>query len=106
MAKRLLTLIIPLVILIIIISRYGYGHYLDYLVPAYLILHFLLVKSKIQFSMPPVVTVIVTGALAYVLFCEDCSALKKSTIFTLWMSYFSALVSNTLVGRTEGKAEL
>lgn len=105
MAKRAGFLVIPLVIMVVISSNWGFAQYLDYLVPVYFVLHLLMVKSRIRFTLPAIIPIIVTGAFAYVFFCEDCSELKKSTIFTLWVSYFSALLSNTFLETPEPNPE-
>ncbi|MCH2207705.1 MAG: hypothetical protein MK132_17755 [Lentisphaerales bacterium] len=85
---------VSLLTVIVAVPRFGDGSYINVMLLTFISLHLLFIKSKVQFSLPPIIPLLLTAAFAYVLFCETCSALKKSIIFTMWLSYLSALVSN------------
>jgi len=89
------TIIFSVSLLVILIPSFGQGVYLSYMIPLWTCLFFVMTKSKIKPGSFFIIPLIITAAFIYVIFCDSCTALKKSIITTLWLTYISAMLCTT-----------
>ena len=83
---------ISLVILFAVIPLFD-AKLLAWMIPGYLAVTLLMLVSPVG-DYAELLLIVTSGAVIYVLFCGECSALSKSSIFTLWLSYLSAFTVN------------
>lgn len=91
---RAILLTISFVLISFIVPLFGNGSYVTYMIPLFVFMLIVFVKNKVKGGAYFIIPAIITAAFIYVIFCETCTSLKKSTIFTLWLCYIVSILLN------------
>ena len=93
---KILIFLISTLALFSIVPQFGSGMLLNTMLPLYSVVFVILLWSPIRVSGLPLIPIILTAAMLYVINCDFCSIMNKSLIFTLWLAYSGAMVSHFL----------
>ncbi|MCM8540251.1 MAG: hypothetical protein NE328_08230 [Lentisphaeraceae bacterium] len=102
---RAVLLIVSVLLISFIVPLFGNGSYVTYMIPVFAVMLIVFVKSNVKGGAFFIIPGIITAAFIYVVFCETCTSLKKSTIFTLWLCYLVSITLNYYNGKVVEKSD-